>query len=242
MGFFGGLGGVLGGLGGLLGGGSLFKSVFGADRSKNPYQSGVPYLNQIPGILENYNSGFANLPNTYGTLESPYGNSTNPNDAGDLLNKLMSQYSTSPGYDFKKQRILGAARNSAASGGFAGTKYDQEQQGSLANNLLNEDMGGYLENIFKILGGKERFGFEKAQGTQQYNLAKAAARAGLGDSLANLMSSRASLANNAQNYENEQRNAKREQRAQLFASLISAFGGGFNGGSPLRQDRIRNIG
>ena len=173
--FGGPLGGMLGSqLGGMLGGGGR-----GDGGASN-------YLNQIPGMSQGMFSPYVAQGNeAYNRLLDQYGNAStaNPNqfpgeyrqmarDPGDFVNNLMKGYEPSRGYNYKQNQMLGAARNSAASGGFAGTKYDQGEQADLVKNLLSSDMGEYLNRVMGTqregLAGEERriSGLERALGNR----------------------------------------------------------------------------
>ena len=52
----------------------------------------------------------------------------------------------------RKKDLLGVARNAAAGGGYAGLPFDQEQQTTLVNALMNDDMQQWLQNVLSIQG------------------------------------------------------------------------------------------
>lgn len=153
-----------------LGGGMLGSMLLGRT-SKN---TGMDYLNQIPGMAHGQLDPYASQGHeAYNRLLDMYGNTstTNPQQFPDeyrqmsrnpmeFVDKLMKGYEPSRGYQYQQDKMLGATRNSAASGGFAGTKYDQDQQADLVKNLLSSDMGQYLERMLQTQGqglaGEER--------------------------------------------------------------------------------------
>ena len=110
-----------------------------------------PYLNQIPGVAHQYLDPYiqqgqqagAQLPSHYDRLM---------NDPAGYLNEMLSGYKASEGYNNKSKNLLNTARNAAASGGFSGTEFDQNNQASLVNSLMSEDMQQYLENLMGIHG------------------------------------------------------------------------------------------
>ncbi len=136
---------------------------------------------------------YANMPNVYENAPNPYANRENlylnnaprqfgemANDPSAFIDQIMRRYTPSEGYRFKEGRMQGAARNSAASGGFAGTQYDQERQADLIRGLLGQDQQQYLENTLgvqgqglsgleRMLAGREREGQEYRAGNQEFN-------------------------------------------------------------------------
>ncbi len=69
-----------------------------------------------------------------------------------FVDQIMQSYKPSQGYQFRQKNSLNAMRNSASSGGFAGTGYDQMQQGEMADNLASQDMQQYLQNVLGVQG------------------------------------------------------------------------------------------
>jgi hypothetical protein len=193
----GGGGGGDGGGGGGGGGGGQAQAIQQAQAQANQY------LGQIPGVGERYLNPFIQqgpqaqqqAQDVYGRMLEQY-SSPNVNyqnvpeeynrmagHPAEFLNNIMSSYSPSAGYQYKQNKMMGAARNSAASGGFAGTRYDQEQQAQLMKDLLSEDMQQYLNNVMEAKGagleGMERMmgGREKAYGAQALSAEERAKRA-----------------------------------------------------------------
>ena len=165
-----GLGYATGGpIGGIMGG---LSSLGGSGR--NPADASMGYLNQIPGMAQGYlNPYAAEGREAYNKLLDQYSNTstTNPNqfpdeyrqmgrDPNSFMNNLMKGYEPSRGYNYKQNQMLSQARNTAASGGFAGTQYDQANQSELMRDLLGSDMAEYLTNVMGIqnrgLEGEER--------------------------------------------------------------------------------------
>lgn len=182
MGFFKGIGRALGGAakGFVGGGGSPWGAALGAGMSMlggggggGGGNAGMGYLNQIPGMAQGYLNPYTEEGRkAYNSLLDQYSNTstTNPNqfpaeygqmarDPNAFVNNLMKGYEPSRGYNYKQNQMLGAARNSAASGGFAGTQYDQGYQSELIRDLLGSDMAEYLTNVMGIqnkgLAGEE---------------------------------------------------------------------------------------
>lgn len=126
------------------------KGLFGSTKG-NPANSAMPYLNQIPGIGQQYfnpyiQQGQQVAPN----LQAQYGQLTN--DPTAFYNQLMQGYKPSAGYTKQSQDMLKAAENSAAASGFAGTNLDQQQRAQLVQSLMGKDMQQYLQNVMGLYG------------------------------------------------------------------------------------------
>ena len=159
------------------------------------------YLNQIPGqARENI---------------SPY---IKPGmEASSFVNEILGSYKPSQGYQFKEDKLKKALGNTAAAGGFAGTQYDQEQQGALINALMGEDMQQYLQNVLGV--------HNKSFEASQY----------LNDVLGNTLGSQAGLAFRGAEQNNAERASKKEAMLGLLANALGAagsIGGTLLGGAP----------
>ncbi len=144
----------------------------------------------------------------------------NPNA---FLEQLQSGYQPSQGYQYRRQNAMGAARNSAAQGGFSGTGYDQMQQGAMADGLLSQDMQQYLQNVLGI----QNTGLQGQQhiGDMGYN-----ASGNLADYLGNTAGNRAFL-----------RSGQNRQRGLNDAGMMESFnqfaGQGLKGLGQMGADR-----
>lgn len=181
MGFFKGIGRALGGgaKGFIASGGNPWAAAASAGMSLlggggGSGNAGMGSLNQIPGMAQGYLNPYTEEGRkAYNSLLDQYSNISDTNinqfpatynkmakDPATFLNDLMKGYEPSRGYNYQQNKMLGAARNSAASGGFAGTQYDQASQADLIRDLLGSDMGEYLKNVMGIqnsgLAGEER--------------------------------------------------------------------------------------
>ena len=113
---------------------------------KNPAKKAEPYLNQIaPMAKEQYNPYIQRGQEAGNQAYGQYQQMTaNP---GNFINDLLTGYTPSRGFDFKKQQAEQAMRNSAAAGGYAGTTADQTRQGELASSLASQDMYEWLDRV-----------------------------------------------------------------------------------------------
>lgn len=138
--------------GSLLKAGLGLAGAFGGKKSKyNPGYAQADVLNNTPNIIKPYYNPFI----TEGAdinqrLRPEYERMAyQPND---WLHNIESQYEESPGYKYKRNKLLKGAHNTAAAHGFAGTDEDIRGRSELMNGILSEDMQKYLENIGSIHG------------------------------------------------------------------------------------------
>jgi hypothetical protein len=176
---------------------------------------------------------------------------------GQHMQGLMQGYEPSKQYQTKSKEMLGAMRNSAAAGGMLGTPYSQRQQADVVRDLLNSDMGEYLEHMSNTQGrgmaGEEervgrlgqdmyrrRGGIERAltgmagnpQATPPWGVSAGgeSLAPGLAQSLGTNFNQIGSLAFQGQRERNLNRSYDRANRASLFQSLMpNLFGTGAGG-------------
>ena len=257
-GMFGGPMGAMAGnaIGGLIGGGGA--------RGGNPADAAQAYTNQIPSTtlqylqpqMERMNAeraqDRATSAEAYNRLLNQYNRGTTQewrNDAfplqygemarmpASVMNSIMQTYSPSTGYQYKQNQMLGAARNSAASGGFAGTTSDQAQQAELVKDLLGSDMGEYFNNILNImtqgaageerrLGGRER-AFTHAMGLQSPG--GEAVSSDISNILGSNLGQQASYRFQQQRQENLDRARRQQERSELFGTLVNPLTNAMSG-------------
>lgn len=109
------------------------------------------YLNRIaPMAKEQFNPYIQRGNEAQGLASGKYNQMAA--DPMAFLNQITAGYNPSEGYKFKEKRALEAARNSAAAGGFSGTRNDQLQQAEMTKGLLGQDMQEWLSNVLGIQG------------------------------------------------------------------------------------------
>ena len=172
------VGGIFGGPAGAMAGNALGGLLSGGGGGQNPGDAAQGYINQVPATTLQYlqpqmermnrerTEDRATSRDAYNRLLSQYNRGTPQewrNDdfplqygemarmPGSVMDSIMSMYTPSRGFQYKQDKMLGAARNSAAAGGFAGTKLNQEQQAEMIRDLLGSDMGEYYNNILDIM-------------------------------------------------------------------------------------------
>lgn len=140
-------------------GGALLGGAYSKlGQGKNPSKAAGAYLQQLPGIGKQYydpyiTAGRAADERTQGEYDKLL------SDPGNFLDAIMAQYEPSKAYKYKSDTLSRALANTAASGGYRGSEYNQRQQAELINDLLGTDMQQYLGNYMDIynrgLGGYE---------------------------------------------------------------------------------------
>lgn len=71
-------------------------------------------------------------------------------DPGAFMNNLMRGYSSSRGFDMRRNAMMQAMQNSQNAAGLSGTPSGMQEQGEMANSLLNGDMMDYLKQLLGI--------------------------------------------------------------------------------------------
>lgn len=185
----------------------------------NPAQSAMPYLDRIPGIGRQYYQPFIDQGQQAQQQLNPMYQRM-MQDPSEFVNALMRGYSPSEGYRFKEKNMLNAARNSAASGGFAGTENDQMGQADMVRGLLGDDMQQFLANVLGVqgagMGGMENQvgrGYESAGNLAGY--------------LGNALGSQGSLAFQGEAQRNQNRADKRNAIWNLLGNLAGAGAGAY---------------
>lgn len=123
--------GIVGGIGNWLFGNS------------NPANAAMPYMNQIPGMLQGgYNpfiqAGLGALP----TLQQQYGQLMNPN----FINQMGKGFQQSPGYQFGINQATNAANRAAAAGGMVGSPQEQQNLAGTVTGMANQDYYNWLNH------------------------------------------------------------------------------------------------
>lgn len=139
------LGGSLGGWGGALAGLGAASSFFG-NKKPTGGDAAMEYLQRVPEYGERayrpyITEGQKLDPRLSGEYERMQ------QDPGAIIDALMERYQPSKFYQLKRDQMLGAARNTAAAGGYAGTSSDQQKQMELVDALASSDMQQWLNNV-----------------------------------------------------------------------------------------------
>ena len=112
----------------------FFSNILNGGQNQDSAAAANKYLDQIPGMAHK------NL--------DPF---NNPGEkAQGFVDQILSGYKPSTGYQFKEDKLRQGLANTAATGGFSGTQYDQGKQGELMNSLMGDDMQQYLTNVLGV--------------------------------------------------------------------------------------------
>ena len=195
---------------------SILSKLFGGS---NAGDAAMPYLNQIPGVGHDAYDPYITEGRTAGqNVQGQYEGLMN--DPTGFINKLMQAYQPSEGYQFQKGELSKAMGNTAASGGFAGTSFDQGQQAKGIQGLLSQDMQQFLSNALGVYGT----GLQGEQGISDRGYD---ATGKLTDILGGNLNQQGGLAFQGQ----QQKNANRSAAINaLIKSLGVAAGGAATGG------------
>lgn len=164
---------------------------------KNPAESAMPYLNQIPGMEKQYYEPYIQHGNeAYGNLNPALTEQTT--HPAEFLENLLQKYQPSRAYQLARDETQRAAGNSAAAAGMRGSINDITNQTRLTDSLLGEDMQQWLQNVL----GLQTRGEAGLQNT--FNTGFNATQGLTGD-LSNVLGTQAGLAFQGQANQNQSR-------------------------------------
>lgn len=181
---------------------------------KNPADSAMPYLNQIPGETQQYQqpwyeAGKSQIPG----LQDQY--SQLMNDPGGKMNKIGEGFKESPGFKFAMQQALQGGNHAAAAGGMAGSPQHEQQNMQMATDLGNQEYGNWMKNALGMYG-------QGLQGSQ--GMANQGQQAGqsMADMIAQTLAQQANLSFNGQQQQNQN---KSDMWGNVFkgAGSLAAF-------------------
>jgi len=177
---------------------------------KNPADSAMPYLNQIPGMEKQYYDPFINQGREAGNTLSPQFNQMSSNPA-DFLESIMSKYQPSRSYQLRNEEALQSAGNTAAAGGMRGSLSDIKNSSRISDALLGQDMQQWLQNVMGIQQqGEQGLGHQFDTG---YDASKS-----LSGDLSNVLGEQAGLAFQGQSNQNK-------SRSDALSGILQAIGG-----------------
>lgn len=194
---------------------SWLSDLFGG--GKNPANSAMPYLNQIPGQTNQYYQPYFDAgKGALNPLQDQYKNLLG--DPGSVMNKFGESYKQSPGFKFAMDQALMGGDRAAAAGGMAGTPTHQFQNMQLANDLASKDYNNYMQNALGLYG----MGLSGEQG-----MAGMGQTAGqnLADMIAQTLAQQGNLAFQGQRQQNQ-------NRSDLFGNIAKGAGAAFGFGNP----------
>ena len=192
---------------------SFFGNLFGG--GKNPANSAMPYLNQIPGQTKQYQQPFFDAgKNMIPGLTDQYTNLMN--DPSGRLNEIGQGYQQSPGFKFAMQQALQGGNHAAAAGGMAGSPQHEQQNMELAQNIASKDYNDYMKNALGLYGAGLSGGQNMANQGQQ-------AGQSMADMIAQTLAQQANLSFQGQSQQNQ-------NQSDLFNNIFKGIGslGAFN--------------
>ncbi len=197
-------------------------------KQSNPANAAMPYLNQIPQFgRDAYNPYIQQGQQAGKVAQGQYDQMTQ--DPSAFINAIMGKYQESPGYQYQQQQGSRALANTAASGGYRGGQFEQQQQGELMQSLLGGDMQQWLQNNLGVHS-------QGLQGQQHMSDVGYNASGNLADYLGSALGQQGSLAFQGQASKNANRsnfiNSLLGAGAQGFGAAAGAgmFGKGMGGG------------
>lgn len=194
---------------------SWFSNMFGG---KNPADSAMPYINQIPGQTHQYfdpyiQAGKNQLPG----LSDQY--SQLMNDPGGRMNKIGESFHESPGFKFAMQQALQGGNHAAAAGGMAGSPQHEQQNMQLATDLGNQEYNNWMQNAMGMYG-------EGLHGSQ--GMANQGQQAGqsMADMIAQTLAQQGNLAFNGQQQQNQNRHDMWGNAFKIGGAALGGLAGG----------------
>jgi hypothetical protein len=128
--------------------GSLFSSLFGG--GKNPADSAMPYLQQVPGTITPYYQPY--IDTGLGAMNQYYNNASTwatPQGAANNYNTIAAGYTASPYSQYQTDQMQQAAAQSAAASGQAGTPAQQAAVANQINGINSRDEQEYINSILR---------------------------------------------------------------------------------------------
>lgn len=185
---------------------------------ENPADSGMNYLNQIPGTVSPYYNPYISLGQGAARASAPvyYQMGTNPQG---YYNDIMSGYTASPQYQYDYDKNMKIMQGDAAAGGYTGTEYDQRRQAEMNQGLMAQDQQRYYNNVT----GAQQYGL---QGGQHYYDTGYHASDTLAQMLAQNLAMQGGLAYQGTAWDNSM---KAQHRNNLTSGFAQGFGYGYYG-------------
>lgn len=226
---------------GMSGGvGDLFAGLMmGNQNYPNAANSGMPYLNRIPGAIAPYFNPYIQAgQSTIPKLQQQYGALTGmlpgiqqqlsqmTNNPGGVVNRIGSSFHQSPGFQFQTNQALGAANRAAAAGGMLGSPQEQQNIAGTVNGMANQDYYNYLNHGMSMydqgLQGKMGLYGMGLQGEQGMNQLGYGASSEFGNDLMSQLMSQANLAYAGQANQNQFNQQQSGDEAALFGGAANA--------------------
>lgn len=194
---------------------SWLSNLFGG---KNPANSAMPYVNQIPGATQGYQSPWFDAgKNMIPGLTDQYNQLMT--DPSKRLNEIGSGYKQSPGFQFALQQALQSGDHSAAAGGMAGSPEHEQQNMQLSSNLASQDYNNYMQNALGLYGHGLSGGQNMSNQGQQSGQSMA-------DMIAQTLAQEGNLEFNGQQQQNQNNNDLWGNIFKLGGAALGGIAGG----------------
>jgi hypothetical protein len=184
----------------------------------DPYKKAEPHLNKIEPMARQNLSPWMNQ-----GQEAQQGNQglfkEITQDPAAFVNKLMSNYTPSRGFQYKQEEAMKAARAAARSSGVAGTPADVSHQTDIIQKILSQGEGQYFDQIMQALG-------LGAQGQENIANRGFGAAGQLTNTLGETYGNQGQLAFEGQKAKNDER----AKQNQFIMQTLAALAGGAIGG------------
>lgn len=128
-------------------GSSILGSIFGSDPAEDAKKRVAETYAKGKEIYDPYMQAGQKA---YGQMQPELEGMTS--DPGGYYEKMMSGYKPSEGYQFKRDELMRALKNSAAAGGMAGSTQDMMNEGGALDKLLSGDMQQYFQDVSGLQG------------------------------------------------------------------------------------------
>ena len=123
--------------------------MFGSN--SNPYQQDAQYMDQIPGIQQQYLGPYSQMGQTLlPQLAGGYGAMTM--HPGQIQAGLGSGFQQDPGYQWNLDQQMQGQNQAMAAGGMSGSPESQQFAEDTSGQLANQQYQHYLNNQMKIAG------------------------------------------------------------------------------------------
>ena len=174
---------------------SWLSNMFGGGY-KNPADSAMPYLNQIPGQTQQYNQPWFDAgKNAIPGLQDQYDQLLK--DPGGKMNDIGKSFQQSPGFKFAMDQAMQGGNHAAAAGGMAGSPQHEQQNMQMATDMGNQEYNNWMQNALGMYGA----GLSGEQGMSQQGQQ---AGQSMADMIAQTLAQQANLSYAGQQNKNQQ--------------------------------------
>lgn len=136
--------------------------LFGSSSKGSPADEAMPYLQQIPGMAEQYLSPYMQMGQQAGETLMPQFQQMAQDPVG-MMAGIGAQYQESPAFQAQMRLMDPERKAAAAAGGYAGTDLDEMKRMQLAQALASSDYYNWLGNVL----GQQQTGLAGLGGFQQ---------------------------------------------------------------------------